>query len=288
LTAALLVHYLPQDAFSLNRDSDKKILHNLAQIAHCAAQGKVGSGFDIATAVYGSCLYRRFTPSLLEGIGSPGSANFSTKLKALIEESTDACKWDVEVFKQKIKIPKGLRLVMCDVDCGSETPGMVKQVLAWRKQEPEEADMLWAQLQRKNEGLAAELTRLAESGGKDHTQLNSTISDIRNYIREMSRLSGVPIEPPPQTKLLDACTELEGVIGGVVPGAGGYDAIVLLIEDKEEVLQRLEKLLSEWKVEAYTEPGSGPSIGRVSRLPVREEMEGVRLEDMSKYGNWIV
>jgi phosphomevalonate kinase len=288
LTAALLVHYLPKDVFSPDRDGDKKKLHNLAQIAHCAAQGKVGSGFDVATATYGSCLYRRFSPSLLEAIGAPGDVDFPSKLKGLVEESTEANKWDVEVYKQKIKIPRGLRLVMCDVDCGSETPGMVKQVLAWRKKEPEEAEMLWTQLQKKNEGLAAELTRLAEAGHSDHAQLKSIIGDIRNYIREMSRLSVVPIEPPPQTKLIDACSALEGVIGGVVPGAGGYDAIVLLIEDKAEVLQRLDKLLSEWKVEVVTEPGSGPSIGQVSRLPVREEMEGIRLEDVSKYGKWIV
>jgi phosphomevalonate kinase len=43
LTAALLVHYLPEDVFSLKTDTGKSRLHNLAQTAHCAAQGKVGS-----------------------------------------------------------------------------------------------------------------------------------------------------------------------------------------------------------------------------------------------------
>ena len=57
----------------------------------------------------------------------------------------------------------------------------------------------------------------------------------RALIREMTAKSKVPIEPPQQTKLLDACKEVEGVVGGVVPGAGGYDAIVLLVEDREEV-----------------------------------------------------
>lgn len=36
---------------------DRKIVHNLAQLAHAAAQGKIGSGFDVAAAVYGKiCL----------------------------------------------------------------------------------------------------------------------------------------------------------------------------------------------------------------------------------------
>ena len=288
LTAALLTHYLPREVFDLASEEGQKRLHNLAQIAHCAAQGKVGSGFDIATAVYGSCLYRRFSPSLLEGLKGPGEAHFAEDLAALVEERGVARQWDVEVFKQRVKIPRGLRLVMCDVDCGSETPGMVREVLAWRKRESEEAEMLWMQLQRRNEGVAEELTRLAESGSNDYGPLRKVIEEVRTYIREMSRLSGVPIEPPPQTKLIDACSELEGVVGGVVPGAGGYDAIVLLVEDKEEVLQRLDEMLKEWKVELVTEPGAGPTIGRVSRLPVREEMEGVRVESVGVYEKWLV
>ena len=31
----------------------KRIVHNLAQLAHPIAQGKIGSGFDVASAVYG-------------------------------------------------------------------------------------------------------------------------------------------------------------------------------------------------------------------------------------------
>lgn len=33
---------------------DKALLHNLAQLAHAIAQGKIGSGFDVAAAVYGT------------------------------------------------------------------------------------------------------------------------------------------------------------------------------------------------------------------------------------------
>lgn len=37
-------------------------------------------------------------------------------------------------------------------------------------------------------------------------------------MREMSAAAGVPIEPPEQTELLNACTSGAGVIGGGVPG----------------------------------------------------------------------
>lgn len=34
-------------------EEDRRLVHNLAQLAHCWAQGKVGSGFDVSAAVYG-------------------------------------------------------------------------------------------------------------------------------------------------------------------------------------------------------------------------------------------
>ncbi|KAF2654399.1 Phosphomevalonate kinase [Lophiostoma macrostomum CBS 122681] len=287
-TAALLTYYLPQDAFNIESDEGLRVLHNLSQAAHCAAQGKVGSGFDIASAVYGSCLYRRFSPSLLSALPSPGSAHFASKLRSLVEVAD----WDTEIHKSAVKMPAGLRLVMCDVDCGSETPGMVKKVLKWREQNQNEADRIWGKLQSGNEAVARELTRLpgvegaANGAGADkYERLREIIKENRGLIRKMSVASKVPIEPPQQTALLDACSGISGVIGGVVPGAGGYDAVVLLLEDKEEVIAELKKLLAGWKVEASEE--DGVQVGKVGILGVREDMVGVKRQDPALYRDWI-
>ncbi|KAF2189800.1 Phosphomevalonate kinase [Zopfia rhizophila CBS 207.26] len=288
-TAALLTHYLPKELFDLGDEKSLTVLYNLAQASHCAAQGKVGSGFDVASAVYGSCLYRRFSPSLLEGYGEPGSPNFSTRLKHLIDEQA----WDTEIHKSAIKVPSSLRLVMCDVDCGSKTPGMVKQVLQWRTSDPEKATQIWNALQTANEAFAAELTCLATSdtqngdAGEKYTVLKRKILEIRSLIRQMSLASRVAIEPPQQTALLDACSALPGVIGGVVPGAGGYDAVAVLVENKEEVVEELKKLLSGWKVDRGEDAADGVKIGKVEMLDVREEMVGVRLEDPGIYKEWM-
>jgi phosphomevalonate kinase len=37
-------------------DEDKRVIHNVSQLAHAVAQGKIGSGFDVAAAVYGKML----------------------------------------------------------------------------------------------------------------------------------------------------------------------------------------------------------------------------------------
>jgi phosphomevalonate kinase len=281
-TAAVLSYYLPREVFDVTTEAGKRKLHNLAQAAHCAAQGKVGSGFDVASAVYGSCLYRRFSPAILSGHGEPGAPEFGKQLVDIVNESGANGKWDTEIVKDQVKVPKGIRLVMCDVSCGSQTPGMVKQVLAWRKDTGAEAEKVWEGLQNVNEGLAQELVTLAESESKDYSELRQRIQAIRQGIREMSKQSGVPIEPPAQTELLDACSKVSGVVGGVVPGAGGYDAIALLIEDREEVVEELKKLLSGWKLSGETDG----SMGKVSMLGVKQEMSGVRVEQGSEYAEW--
>ncbi|KAF2706720.1 Phosphomevalonate kinase [Pleomassaria siparia CBS 279.74] len=284
-TAAMLSYYLPTDKFNVENEEGLRVLHNLSQAAHCAAQGKVGSGFDIASAVYGSCLYRRFSPSLLSNMPEPGSPSFAKKLQSLVEGDT----WDTEIQKAAVQMPKGLRLIMCDVDCGSQTPGMVKQVLAWRQKNKEDADGIWADLQTGNEALARELTSLATTGeqvgASDCAKLKDLFAKNRALIRKMSVASKVPIEPPQQTALLDACSNVSGVVGGVVPGAGGYDAIVVLLEDKEEVFEELKRVLVAWKVDGETD--DDVKIGKVGMLGVREDMVGLRREDPSIYQQWI-
>jgi len=47
------------------RDVALSLVHNCAQAAHCMAQGKIGSGFDVSTAVYGSQQYCKFSESVL-------------------------------------------------------------------------------------------------------------------------------------------------------------------------------------------------------------------------------
>ncbi|KAF4950387.1 hypothetical protein FGADI_8206 [Fusarium gaditjirri] len=269
LTAALLAHYLLEDLFNIQSDQGKRTLHNLAQAAHCAAQGKVGSGFDVATAVYGSCRYRRFSPETLSSIPEPGAAGFADALVKLVD---DESAWDVEVLKDAVIMPKGVVLRMCDVDCGSKTVGMVKKVLKWKSSNPEESKKLWDELQKRNEQLIATLN------AGDVENLPGKITAVREMIRQVGSSSDVPIEPESQTELLNAVSTVEGVYGGVVPGAGGYDALALLMKDDEDTKQRVEEFLDKWAKEKGT---------TVKLLSVKGEMEGVRSESLDVYAGWI-
>ncbi|OAA47677.1 phosphomevalonate kinase [Metarhizium rileyi] len=268
LTAALLSHYLPLQLFDVTSEGGKRTLHNLAQAAHCAAQGKVGSGFDVAAAVYGSCLYRKFSPGLLTQLPEAGAPGFAASLVSVV----DGAAWDVEVRTEGLRVPRGVALRMCDVDCGSQTVGMVKKVLAWRDREPDASTRLWDELQARNEDLATQLRDGNVAG------IPAAVGRVRELIREMGRLSDVPIEPAAQTELLDAVCAVEGVYGGVVPGAGGFDALALLMKDDEESKKRVEESIAKWS----QEKGS-----KVRLLDVRGEMEGVRCESLDVYTGWI-
>ncbi|KAF7718556.1 Phosphomevalonate kinase [Penicillium ucsense] len=286
LVSALVIHRTMQ-ASDLAAGRDK--LHNLAQAAHCAAQGKVGSGFDVAAAVYGSCLYKRFSPAILESIGDVGSSGFDERLFAIVEDVDSKHPWDTECVDFGMQLPRGMQMVLCDVECGSQTPSMVKKVLEWRKNNRQEADILWGTLQNNNERLRQELKRLAQhpdaNADIEFTEIGALLQRTRHLIRAMTRQTEVPIEPRVQTELLDSLTEIDGVIGGVVPGAGGYDAIVLLIRDDPSVVTRINERLATY--ESAVEDDFGGKIGKVRLLGVRHGSEGVMNEELKQYAGWV-
>ena len=43
----------------------KGLVFRMAQLCHCLAQNKLGSGFDVSAAIVGSQMYRRFSPEII-------------------------------------------------------------------------------------------------------------------------------------------------------------------------------------------------------------------------------
>ncbi|KAI1261078.1 ribosomal protein S5 domain 2-type protein [Xylariaceae sp. FL1019] len=267
LTAALLSYYLPRSVFDITSEEGRRTLHNLAQAAHCAAQGKVGSGFDVAAAVYGSCRYWRFSPSILKSMPEAGGPGFAHALATLM-----GTEWDTEITKEGVSIAQGLVLRMCDVDCGSQTVSMVKKVLAWREADPTGSKKVWDDLQSRNLQLGKIL-----SEGKLN-EIKGAVADVRELVRAMGTESGVPIEPESQTSLLDALSEVEGVYNGVVPGAGGFDAVVLIMKDDEATEKRVNEFCADWSKEKG---------GQVRLLDVKGEYEGAKMENIQQYEGWL-
>lgn len=200
LVACFLLHLqavIPSGPSTLETE-DLALIHNLAQLAHCAAQGKIGSGFDVSAAIWGSQLYRRFEPKVLQpGLdegekvvteGEESEEQRRARLSARVEllsvldpynplwkasplsQDSDAHSTATEGLSASenhnvqrpapLQLPPGLDLLLADVDAGSNTPSLVSKVLAWRKEKPDWAKQLYNVIASSNQGLADNLLRL--------------------------------------------------------------------------------------------------------------------------------
>ncbi|KIK67414.1 hypothetical protein GYMLUDRAFT_55186 [Collybiopsis luxurians FD-317 M1] len=318
LVSALLVHLqvVPSSAFYEDQGNGRQLAHNLAQFIHCLAQGKVGSGFDVAAAVFGSHLYTRFDPSVIAPLMNDPSAE---SILSII--SPDNAAWNYRI--QPFRLPPLTRIMLADIDHGSDTPSLVGKVLQWRKDNPDKAHTLWTALDQLNQSLASSLSNLSTLHSRDPKSYasivkfisslqpvqasltRSWIADpsfdqyevqvaagfyevhevseaIRKNMREMGQLAGVPIEPPEQTQLLDVCCSQAGVIGGGVPGAGGYDAIWLLVCEPQECQpdrwprERIEHVWSTYDKLDVSPLSAEESMAKGARLESIDDIKGLR------------
>lgn len=152
------------------------LVHNAAQLAHCAAQGKVGSGFDVSSSVWGSQLYRRFDPTLIQDVmrdevgvrilakGTTPTASPSGPIRLLPVLDPRNPRWHPAPTESKglptavegmmalahassgsdsvarpapLQLPPGIRMCLADVDAGSNTRTLVGQVRTFQKEKPE-------------------------------------------------------------------------------------------------------------------------------------------------------
>ncbi|XP_027368051.1 phosphomevalonate kinase, peroxisomal isoform X2 [Abrus precatorius] len=258
---AALLHYLGAVKLSSLKDfkerkdiTDLDMVHKIAQTAHCIAQGKVGSGFDVSSAVYGSQRYVRFSP---EVISSTQVAAKSVPLLEAIPEILKG-KWDHD--RTEFSLPPLMTLLLGEPGTGgSSTPSMVGAVKKWQKSNPPKSLDMWRRLSEANSALETQLNLLSQLAKEQWDAYKSVVEScsmlrsdkwieqasepnkeavikallgakdamqgIRYHMRLMGEAAGVPIEPESQTQLLDVTMNWEGVLLAGVPGAGGFDAV---------------------------------------------------------------
>lgn len=274
--------------FGVAEDTERT--HRTAQVAHSVAQGKIGSGFDVFTATYGTSIYRRFPASCAEMMMT-GSEPPKSVSVALLHD----CIRPDKVWVEPIPfhgLPRGLHLILGDIhQGGSSTPGMVAKVMAWRKSVKDIQDNLWDRLGAANVSYVEVLQRLcaqASEAPEAHDAAVKRLSQIvlstaqpqsseetlwlnafgaastcRTLLRDAGHEAQVTIEPSELTPLLDATAALPGVLAVGCPGAGGFDAVFALVLGESGCSQ----VESFW--EAYT------SGMEVCPLLVREDPRGL-------------
>nr|QBZ39493.1 phosphomevalonate kinase [Santalum album] len=259
---ASLLHYfgvvnlpfLNKDGINEQESSDLDLVRVIAQSVHCIAQGKVGSGFDVSSAVYGSQRYVRFSPEVLS---SAQAALKGEPLQGIIAGILKG-NWDHE--RTEFSLPPMMTLLLGEPGTGgSSTPSMVGAVKKWQKSDPRKSAETWTKLSGANSALETQLNMLSKFAREHWDVYTSVISccsmlttdkwmeqemdpsqreivkallgaknavlDIRCHMKQMGEAAGIPIEPESQTQLLAATMNMEGVLFAGVPGAGGFDAV---------------------------------------------------------------
>ncbi|AAS53034.1 AER354Wp [Eremothecium gossypii ATCC 10895] len=284
LTAALISVFLPEMDVRLNKHLE--LIHNLSQVAHCQAQGKVGSGFDVASAVFGSIIYQRFPPALINDLPSIGAPEYADCLRNVIDKA------DWHSRHDRVSLPKGLRIAMGDVRGGSQTPRLVTQVHQWLQADPEHGSKIYEEINKGNIAFMSgleELNRIAEqdlstynellqtleNGGSLErfpvlAQIQSAIQQIRKNFRTITSESGADIEPQEQTALLENSLQLKGVLTGMVPGAGGRDAIALIVAEDSNLVEQTKEAVE---------------FGAVTWLDLGQEKFGILEVSPEQYNN---
>ncbi|KAG4304519.1 hypothetical protein PORY_002229 [Pneumocystis oryctolagi] len=297
-----LVTHLSEGKFDIQLTQNKWIIHNLSQIAHCFVQNKVGSGFDIAATCFGSCLYRRFDPAIIDSIGDYTSVHFKKQLSKVVESL-----WDISI--EKLTFPLGLQVLLIDTNQGTSTPNMARDVLTW-KNSNEDANIIWEELKKVNNMFYKTLNKITDASQefesdyyevlriagqtpwdennvqfeKSRTKkfiydlfndLHVQLKLIRKNLKIMGIKANVPIEPPSQTSLLDKCTQIPGVLGVGIPGAGGYDAIFCIIIEQSNA----KKDISQIKLEN--------DDTNLSILLSNEEHSGLEMKDPREFESFL-
>lgn len=115
------------------------MIHHIAQFCHCLAQKNIGSGFDVAAAIYGSQVYQRFSPNRLSTLieeNQEGIIQFTSKTF----DSLKSFDWDHEFCS--IHLPIGTHLILGDVHNNTSSPTMASAVLKWKQMCPIEGNYI--------------------------------------------------------------------------------------------------------------------------------------------------
>mmetsp|Transcript_14516 Transcript_14516/g.18959 ORF Transcript_14516/g.18959 Transcript_14516/m.18959 type:complete len:468 (+) Transcript_14516:104-1507(+) len=270
---AALVHALQTDRSSNDEETTLGVIFRLAQICHCHAQGKVGSGFDVASACFGSHIYQRFPKETIDDLLV--QLDDSSLSPPIVQKELRTKVFDTDWeggLQAPLLLPPFLQVMLADVSGGSESPSMARNVLSWKKTATSEngsvphwddlatlnpqVGLLWQDLNLHSAPTPQEVEALASARadewnmdtplGQTLHKLHKTLQETRAQLKEMGEKAKVPIEPNEQSSLADATLQIPGVVAALVPGAGGYDALACIYINTETVRNNIAKLWSQW------------------------------------------
>ena len=214
---------------------ENEAAHKLSQLAHSVATGKVGSGFDIAAATYGSIVYERYSPGILKDFPKEYSYN---DIKKITEQH-----WDYKI--EPLSLPRNFKVLMANfINDAAITISLVSKVNEFKAKNYDEYSKLITKINEQDE-LAIRYLRKLSKGSidpEDLAKFKAAFDSARLVTKELGASAGIDIEDSEATKLIEDCKR-NGALVARLPGAGGRDSIAAIaIGDK--AYSKLKKFLS--------------------------------------------
>lgn len=226
-------------AFGIN-PSENDTLHKLAQAAHSMATGKVGSGFDIAAASFGSILYTRYSPEIVKDL----PANYTNA--QLLDLAR--MKWDYKI--EKFSLPNEFRLLFANFEDSMITTKAIGSVSDFKKNDPHTYGDIIGEINEENIKAISALRDMKNGISENALEKFRAAFDRGRIItKKLGLLSNVGIEPDDCTALIEDSIK-NGAFVAKLPGAGGKDAISALSINQisQKALYRFWKSKKELRV----------------------------------------
>lgn len=182
--------------------TDENEIHKISQYSHSISQGKVGSGFDIASALYGTIIYSRYSPDLID-LNNP-SKLFKTNL-------------DCKIKKVNLS---DFNLVFANIPNSSmDTTSSVLKFFKFIKSNPSNQII--------NEINSANSNAIEALQSEDLNAFKNYFEQARKLTKELGKVAGIEIEPDELSNMIGESYDY-GAFVCKLPGAGGMDSIVAL------------------------------------------------------------
>ena len=209
----------------IDKAQTKKVMFNIACIAHYLVQEKLGSGFDIAASVWGGVTYyKRFCPDwLTEQIDTNGVVSVLDK------------DWP-GLYCENLAFPENLKLLVGFVGYSANTKKLIRSLYEFRDKNPE-------RYIDKMREIASVVDDLKDNLSSQNTpKILELLTKNRYLLRDMNQFSYRKLETKELSLLADVAEEYNAA--GKFSGAGAGDCGIAIVPedgDKDAILRKWQQ-----------------------------------------------
>ncbi len=221
---AIIGAMLKLHGIGIETEEEKEALFKLGIIAHYRAQGKIGSGFDVAASTFGGALaYKRFDAKWLEE---------ELRHRGVLQVVEG--KWP-HFEAHSVNLPQECELLVGFTGKSASTTELVKKIREFKEREPGKYKAIIERIKRTTHKTVVAL----EMGNE--LQILRFISENRSLLKALSDASGANLEIEEHTKMAEIA-QRHGA-AAKLSGAGGGDCGIGLCFNKATA----RKVKAEWK-----------------------------------------